>query len=209
MQIDIHQLPIPDWGLICPKCSYPLRGLPQHRCPECGQTLDMNALVQTWTRLREPRFTGDELPLPDFGMHCGACDAPLAGAAEHACPVCHEPFDPQKLRPAQTFFLVDDRFCAGVPLSSVQAEMLMERLPHKVSRETNVQELYMGSRVSGSSVLVPSEFYFETLWMLQRLSRELQAARRDAGAEWTCASCGEAVPGNFTMCWNCGAECGH
>ena len=68
MDIDLNTLPIPDWGLICPKCRYPLVGLPAHRCPECGTEFDMADVVQTWHRLRDPRFTGHELPLPDFGL---------------------------------------------------------------------------------------------------------------------------------------------
>jgi hypothetical protein len=28
----------------------------------------------------------------------------------------------------------------------------------------------------------------------------------DLRPEWSCASCGEAVPGNFEACWNCGAS---
>jgi hypothetical protein len=27
-----------------------------------------------------------------------------------------------------------------------------------------------------------------------------------AGAAWTCPGCGEPIEGQFTACWNCGAE---
>jgi len=27
-------------GLYCPTCEYPLTGLPENRCPECGTTFD-------------------------------------------------------------------------------------------------------------------------------------------------------------------------
>jgi rubrerythrin len=29
--------PLPDWGYICDSCSYPLAGLQDPRCPECGE----------------------------------------------------------------------------------------------------------------------------------------------------------------------------
>lgn len=32
------------------------------------------------------------------------------------------------------------------------------------------------------------------------------AARRHAHERWTCAGCGESLEGQFTDCWNCGAE---
>ncbi|MET0398172.1 MAG: hypothetical protein ABW277_15330 [Longimicrobiaceae bacterium] len=32
-----------------------------------------------------------------------------------------------------------------------------------------------------------------------------QALDADLLAEWDCASCGEAVPANFEVCWNCSA----
>ncbi|MFW6060913.1 MAG: hypothetical protein ACODAQ_12100, partial [Phycisphaeraceae bacterium] len=30
-------LPVPDLGLGCKRCGYPLAGLTEHRCPECGR----------------------------------------------------------------------------------------------------------------------------------------------------------------------------
>ena len=57
----------------------------------------------------------------------------------------------------------------------------------------------MGSRLS-----VPSEFYFEVLWLLHRMRDQIAAARADQG-EWTCPQCNESVPGHFDLCWNCEA----
>lgn len=37
MAFDPYQLPVPDLGLLCMKCQYPLGGLSEHRCPECGR----------------------------------------------------------------------------------------------------------------------------------------------------------------------------
>ena len=30
-------------------------------------------------------------------------------------------------------------------------------------------------------------------------------ARKHGGERWTCGRCGEALEGQFTQCWNCGA----
>ena len=37
--------PIPDVALPCSGCAYPLTGLVDHRCPECGEAFDVKALV--------------------------------------------------------------------------------------------------------------------------------------------------------------------
>ena len=34
---DPDAIPVPDLGLACKQCGYPLAGLPAHRCPECGR----------------------------------------------------------------------------------------------------------------------------------------------------------------------------
>jgi len=38
---DPNALPIPDLGLRCRRCSYPLVGLSEHRCSECGDVFSM------------------------------------------------------------------------------------------------------------------------------------------------------------------------
>ncbi|MEM8739005.1 MAG: hypothetical protein AAGG38_11095 [Planctomycetota bacterium] len=42
---DLDQLPVPDLGLSCPACAYPLAGLPQHVCPECGRAFTLEEFV--------------------------------------------------------------------------------------------------------------------------------------------------------------------
>jgi hypothetical protein len=38
---DPEALPVPDLGLKCLRCGYPLASLPEHRCPECGAKFEM------------------------------------------------------------------------------------------------------------------------------------------------------------------------
>lgn len=204
MSVDVHQLPIPDWGLNCPKCRYPLRGLPSHRCPECGNDLDIPSLIGTWTCLRDPRFTGTEVPLPDFGLTCGSCDAELAGATSLACPSCGRPFDPGLVRPHGKWFILDAGLCGPLPIPGVQAMLAAESVPYTPVQEKSVAEIYGGHSILFTRLRVPSEFYFDVLWLLQRAKREMAEARAAAGTEeWTCSRCGEANPGHFEVCWNC------
>ncbi len=42
MVFDAHALPVPDLGLRCRTCGYPLAGLTRPRCPECGRDFDVD-----------------------------------------------------------------------------------------------------------------------------------------------------------------------
>jgi membrane protease subunit (stomatin/prohibitin family) len=205
MEIDLNQLPIPDWGLHCPRCHYALRGLPSHRCPECGLAFDISTLIGPWTRLRPPRFTGDELPLPNFGLLCAACGDELAGAATHVCPHCGETFDPQALRPAGEWFAVDARLCGALSIMGVQALLAAETVPH-VPAQGQALAGIVGGSAPGFALRVLSEFYFEVLWILQGARREARKARASrATGRWSCVQCGQKNPANFDICWNCEA----
>ena len=200
--VDLDQLPIPDWGLHCPQCGYPLRGLPEHRCPECGTRFRMADLVRTWTRLREPRRTGRESPLPDYGLSCEACGAKLAGAREQRCPGCGRPFDLLRLRPRPAWFVIDEALAEPLPLATVEVLLAGDQIPFVRLDERRAVELYLGSRAIGARLRVPSEFFFDVLELLTRTRAEMQQARR-AAPPWRCPSCGEEVPGHFEQCWNC------
>lgn len=205
MNVDLNQLPIPDWGLECPGCRYPLRGLPSHRCPECGAELDIPSLVGPWTRLRDPWYHGDESPLPDFGLACATCDTELAGASRNACPNCGETFDLQALRPRASWFLIDARFCGSVALPALQVLLTTELVPHIPVEERTVREIYGGHNAFFTRLRVPSEFYFDVLALLQQARRDIEAAhQRGAAGDWVCTQCREENPGNFDLCWNCG-----
>lgn len=202
--IDPTQLPIPDWGLVCPKCSYPLQGLPAHRCPECGHRLNMAALVQPWTRLRDPRFAGRERPLPDFGLTCPACRQPLAGATGSTCPHCGVAFDVQSRQPAGEWFIVDAFLCDPVPVAGVQALLVAEQVPHMEIADDALRQIYGVRSIIVSRLRVPTEFYFEVLWLVQKARVELLAARAADGAgTWHCPQCHEENPANFELCWSC------
>ncbi len=45
MSFDLYKLPMPDLGLRCISCGYPLAALPSHRCPECGTDVDFEAYI--------------------------------------------------------------------------------------------------------------------------------------------------------------------
>ena len=204
MDIDLHQLPIPDWGLVCPFCGYLLQGLPTHRCPECGRTLDIPALIRSWTRLRDPRFTGGELPVPDYGLPCRQCQAPLANATRFECPQCGAPFDLTGLQPRDKWFVLDRALCGELPIPGVQALLATEDVPHAPMYEMTLNEIYGGPGGMVNRLRVPSEFFFEILWLLRRAQLEMEAARA-AGPEtrWRCGQCGAQNPGHFEICWKC------
>jgi predicted amidophosphoribosyltransferase len=204
MEIDLAQLPIPDWDFNCPSCAYPLRGLPAHRCPECGTPFDIRDLVRPWTRLRPPRFTGSELPLPDFGSACTQCHGPLTGAVRWACPHCGAAFDPETWRPASEWFIVDNALAGGVPIPLVQTLLASEYVPHAPADEKTAFEIFGGQSITITRLRVPREFYFEVLWLLRQARLDIAAARAAARrVQWRCRRCGARNPGHFEVCWNC------
>ncbi len=42
---DPDALPVPDLGFACPDCGYPLAGLTEHRCPECGRPFELEQFI--------------------------------------------------------------------------------------------------------------------------------------------------------------------
>ena len=204
VDIDLERLPIPDFGLVCPACGYPLRDLPEHRCPECGTKFAVKDLVRTWTRLRGPRFTGHESPLPDFGLACATCGQALVGAVEQRCPGCGAAFDPEAVRPKEAWFVLDARLCGDLPIPAVQALLAMEGVPHFPLTERTLGQIYGSESFVLAGLRTPSEFYYELLWLLRRTLNEVQAARATADRDlWPCPQCGEHNPAHFEVCWNC------
>ncbi len=200
MQIDIEQLPIPDWNLACRKCGYPLKSLPQHRCPECGLEIVMSELVQPWMRLREPQFIGRELPLPDFGLVCGDCDAPLAGVTELHCPGCRAPFDPRDGAPTGKWCKIPPALLGELSSQVVEIILTEEFIPYVRREQRDLSRILGFDTLVDVRLEIPSEFYFDLLAALRR--HELTAADPD-DPDWTCSNCRESNPATFKICWNC------
>ena len=204
MEIDINQLPIPDWGLACPKCRYPLVGLPSHRCPECGTQLDMAAVIQPWHRLREPHFTGDERPIPTWNLHCPDCDTLLDGEQSFECPGCGRPTDGQSLMPRREWFLIEKKTCGELPLAGVQSLLAADYVPFTYASDKDLRAIYGVTEIIGSRLLIPREFYFDVLDLLQEAQETMQQVRKNPEETWKCQNCQENVPAHFEVCWNCG-----
>lgn len=205
MDIDLDQLPIPDWGLKCPRCEYALRGLPSHCCPECGLTLSMTELIKPWTRLRAPTHTGEELPIPNYGLHCRRCSAPLAGATTSACPKCGEPADLRAARPRDAWFPADEGSADLAGASALQALLFQKHIPHLRSGNRAGSDVLLARGVGAGVLYISSEFYFDYLVLIQSMSSSSEKKTENL-PEWACRACHEMCPANFEMCWNCGAN---
>jgi rubrerythrin len=203
MDVDLTALPVPDWNLVCPRCRYPLQGLPAHRCPECGLALDMSKIVAPWTRVRGPRFSGHELPIPDFGLGCGGCGTPLLGWSTRQCPECGAMFDPEARRPAKAWFAVEPEMCG--PMLTPMVEMLLagEYVPHFYLDHKTFLDISLGGSARGARLMVHREFYYELLWLLREEAKRVERERASVGDEWRCGQCGADNPGNFDLCWSC------
>ena len=202
MEIDLYQLPIPNWGLRCPTCRYRLRGLAHHVCPECGTELDMGEIVQSWHRVREPWYTGDEFPVLDFGLTCSQCAGSLTGAAQHVCPTCGLDFDPLLLAPPWKWFQIDHHNSAGLPQHIVVDLLTDAHVPYVLSHERGIADVLGG--MAAQRLRAASEFYFDFLFLITQEAKRL-AQRRSAAQShtWKCTHCGEENPGSFDVCWNC------
>ena len=199
MEVDLFQLPIPNWGLGCPTCGYLLNGLPSHRCPECGTEFDVPSIVPTHARLRAPRFTGRELPLPDFDLTCKKCGKPLAGAVSHACLHCGEAFDPEAMRPSGEWFPAEALIRGNMPRPVIRALLDEAYIPYLVQEEQNP---FTGQLTVVLSV--SSEFYFDFLRLITQDTLKLSSAGNSPPDQaWPCPNCGETNPPNFQVCWNC------
>lgn len=207
MDVDLYQLPIPRWDIPCPQCGYSTNGLPSHRCPECGTSFDMAEVTPSWARVREPAYSGWELPLPDFGLYCSACDATLAGATEHTCPACGAPFDPLANRPDERWFDARSLLPDAAAIRAVAQVLQAEYVPYMLREDFNA----LG--YAHYALLVASEFYFDFLHVV-RCGHLLGPDETDApssetdsdAASWTCSQCGQDNPPNFGICWQCQTE---
>jgi hypothetical protein len=206
-----RQRPIADVGLVCPQCGYLLTGLMEERCPECGtafcvrdlldeQSLldfDDGAPVRTFEdgrlRRREPRLTGKERPLPDWGLRCAACGRPVAGASANECPHCGALFDLDALTGRGDWVEVGGYFSEGIGLTLAMGLLYQDQVPF----------MAIGFLRTRARLLVAREFLFDAL---ECLTAAKAGPALSAGEEWQCPECEEQVPDNFGTCWNCGAS---
>ena len=210
--------PIPDIGLICPNCDYSLTGLDNSRCPECGVRFSLREMLEDsgaggvsgllntddpidhHLKRREPSFTGDERPLPDFGLLCARCNQTLAGTTAQRCPHCGEPFEMTDYTGNRDWVALD-WYVPAQGMSSVRGELYAAQIPYLLDR-ARLSSLYTGLVISkGSALRVPREFFFDALYAIREASRPPEACAREA---WTCPACEQGVPAGFEVCWSCG-----
>ena len=203
VELDLDPLPIPNWDLRCPTCDYILNGLPLHRCPECGTEFNIRSIIPTSAGLRDPRFSGEELPFPDFGLTCAKCGYPLAGTRERRCPSCFEPFDPQVIKPADGWFTIEPWMCQGVPIDVVGAVLDAEYVPYTVHEHRSAVGF------AWSSISVARDFIFDLLYVIRQRVSESATPGTGSPADsaeakpWNCESCSQQNPAHFAVCWNC------
>ncbi len=192
-------LPIPMWlDLSCPKCAYPLRGLPEHRCPECGHEFNIDDLVRSGTPLRPPEITARTRPVPDLGFTCRKCDYPLKGLRGDRCPECGESFNLTDFIPPEPWGQI-----AGAATTTETLLIFSHLRSLGIPCTLDDMSAPLGTR--GADVIlgdtrkllrVRRDYYLDAL-------AAIIAATEPPDQPWTCPNCSEEVPGNFEVCWKC------
>ena len=211
--------PVPSLDLCCEECEYSLNGLPGDRCPECGAKFSIRELLDReepaefsndWLsrdadptdhhlKKREPRFSGSQRPLPDFGLFCDKCGWPLAGAPADACPDCGRPFRFQRIIPHGDWVNLG-RFISGSLRPVAKAILYQDEIPYIISG-SGLSAIYTGiSPMVEERLLVPREFFFDALHAFAVAAEQASA---EPASDWTCPTCAESVPGGFEICWKC------
>ena len=214
----VHR-PIPDIGLTCEQCDYLLTGLPGSRCPKCGTLFSVREMLEEqspsgavyltqaadppdhYIKKREPKFTGNERPLPDFGLSCAECEHMLAGASGDTCPACGLGFDLLALLARRDWVNIN-RFVPP-PLTAIAKTVLYDaQIPYMIDN-AKLRELYGGNIPFLSGRLrVPRSFFFDALFAFAAAA---EPATVGFDREWDCPACNEQVPAGFELCWNCNA----
>lgn len=217
--LETHR-PIADIGLTCPMCGYLLTGLMVDRCPECNTGFSVRDLIEerrstaaTYSlqlgdpsdhhiKKREPVFTGRERPLPNFGLSCGHCRAPLMGAPEDSCPACGRSFDVFAVIPEGEWVDVSAFVHPGF-LSLAKVALYGNGVPYLIDN-ARLNVMYGGNPpVASGKLRVPRSFFFDALHTFAAAN---EPSPLYALVEWICPACREAVPAGFEICWNCGAS---
>jgi rRNA maturation endonuclease Nob1 len=217
--LDAHR-PVPDLGLQCNECGYLLQGLPSGRCPECGAEFSVQEMLVDQLRMgsgaaiasqladpddhhvkrREPTYTGDERPMPEFGLACSECAQPLAGADRDTCPACGQPFDLEAMVPPGDWLDIT-RFIPRGILILAKPILYAAGVPYLVDN-AGLMGVYGGRipLISGK-IRIPREFFFDALHAMAEADEPDDS---EAPGAWTCPACDEDVPSGFEICWNCG-----
>jgi hypothetical protein len=152
-------------------------------------------------------FDPEALPVPDLGLRCLTCGYNLAALPEHRCPECGRAFTMEDHIPKGDFPVVIFNGKEVVSTPSVVELLKRMRIPYmEVTQAGDDMYGFGGLTHVKCRVGVPRASYFEVIDLLRRqaLGQPLPEPEEEAeGPEWTC-SCGEANPGNFELCWNCG-----
>lgn len=209
--------PVPDLGLTCTECGYLLTGLTGSKCPECGTEFSIREMLEEISQLesvlvpnipdpldhhikrREPDFTGEERPLPDFGLHCRQCEGLLVGAPADTCPFCGLPFDLSAIIPRGDWVDISS-FVPKAIQALAKTVLYQDEVPFVLDNAGLVQ-VYGGSiAFIPVRLRIPREFFFDALYVLTAAAAE---SSNSVASDWICPSCGEHVPAGFAICWNC------
>lgn len=151
------------------------------------------------------------LPVPDLGLRCRTCGYLLAGLPQHRCPECGIEFNLDDHIPPGDFPTV---IFDGSPVLLTPEIMKLLHTYQIVymQRKGPMEAIYTGnlSLAGRVELAVSRESYFEVIDLLRRRRLGLLLPpppidRADAPA-WICRACGESCPGNFEVCWQCGAD---
>ena len=164
---------------------------------------DPDAELYDWSNLPAPRYTGAELPIPDFGLACAECGCPLAGWTRFECPDCATPVDLPAMLPDKPMICV---YRAPQWDQGRMVKLILDtnNVPCRLANDALAHAYGEIPMLTGyNEVLVPRSHYFDALYTLRHDWPEGPAVSAD---EWSCPECGERCPGTFELCWNCSAE---
>ena len=93
---------------------------------------------------------------------------------------------------------------------SIENRMLVQRY-RQVLEDAGIPCQLRNEYLGGAAGELPVNEVWPELWVADedapraRAVLEAQTAREQApGPDWRCPACGEELPGQFDVCWNCG-----